>query len=158
MKLNSTKPQTASYMLDDSPVATLAYIYEKLHDWADEYPWTDDEVLTWISIYWFSTPGPGASTFIYKFFKGKNEDITIGQLGSYIDKPLGFHYFPGELVGPPKHWLGGMGKVVWIGDSEKGGHFAAWESPHDLADGIKQMFGKDGGAFGAVKGKSGYDD
>jgi pimeloyl-ACP methyl ester carboxylesterase len=61
----STKPQTLTYALNDSPVALLAWIYEKLHDWSDEYPWTDDEILTWISIYQFSRAGPGAAHRIY---------------------------------------------------------------------------------------------
>lgn len=33
----STIPQTLTYVLNDSPVALLAWIYEKLHDWTDEY-------------------------------------------------------------------------------------------------------------------------
>lgn len=49
--LQSTKPQTIGFALADSPVALLAWIYEKLHDWSDKYPWTDDEILTWVSIY-----------------------------------------------------------------------------------------------------------
>lgn len=61
----STKPQTIGYALADSPVALLAWIYEKLHDWTDEYPWTEEEILTWISFYWFSTAGPAASVRIY---------------------------------------------------------------------------------------------
>ena len=39
----STKPQTLGYSLADSPVGLLAWIYEKLVSWADDYPWTDDE-------------------------------------------------------------------------------------------------------------------
>lgn len=50
-KLQSTKPQTIGYALADSPVALLAWIYEKLHDWTDDYPWTDDEILIWVSTY-----------------------------------------------------------------------------------------------------------
>lgn len=38
-----TKPQTLGYGLADSPVALLAWIYEKLVSWTDNYPWTDDE-------------------------------------------------------------------------------------------------------------------
>lgn len=45
----STKPSTIGFALNDSPVALLAWIYEKLHDWTDNYPWTDDEILTWVS-------------------------------------------------------------------------------------------------------------
>jgi len=61
MILQSTKPQTLAYALQDPHVALLAWIYEKLHDWTDDYPWTDYEILTWISIYQFSRAGPGAA-------------------------------------------------------------------------------------------------
>ncbi|RAL64258.1 hypothetical protein DID88_002150 [Monilinia fructigena] len=37
--LQSTKPQTLAYGLADSPVSLLGWIYEKLHDWSDDYPW-----------------------------------------------------------------------------------------------------------------------
>jgi hypothetical protein len=47
--------------------------------------------------------------------------------------------------------------VVWSKSYEKGGHFAAWERPGDIADGLGEMFGKGGGAYGAVEGRSGYD-
>jgi hypothetical protein len=39
----STQPQTLGYSLADSPVGLLAWIYEKLHNWTDNYPWDDDE-------------------------------------------------------------------------------------------------------------------
>lgn len=39
----STKPQTLGYGLADSPVGLLAWIYEKLVSWTDDYPWDDDE-------------------------------------------------------------------------------------------------------------------
>ena len=34
----------------------------------------------------------------------------------------------------------------------------AHEKPEYLARDLKQMFGKDGGAFGVVRGKNGYDE
>ena len=42
-KEQSTQPQTLGYSLADSPVGLLAWIYEKLVNWTDAYPWTDDE-------------------------------------------------------------------------------------------------------------------
>lgn len=39
----STAPQTLGYSLADSPAGLLAWIYEKLYSWTDDYPWTDDE-------------------------------------------------------------------------------------------------------------------
>jgi hypothetical protein len=48
--------------------------------------------------------------------------------------------------------------VVFESDNESGGHFYATEKPQLLARDLNTMFGKGGGAYGAVKGKSGYDD
>ena len=42
-KVQSTRPQTLGYGLADSPVGMLAWIYEKLVQWTDSYPWTDEE-------------------------------------------------------------------------------------------------------------------
>ena len=38
-----TNPQTINYSLADSPVGLLAWIYEKLVGWSDDYAFTDDE-------------------------------------------------------------------------------------------------------------------
>ncbi|KAK5657373.1 hypothetical protein OQA88_2943 [Cercophora sp. LCS_1] len=62
----TTRPVTiGGAALADSPLGLPAWIYEKLHDWTDAYLWTDDEILTWVSLYWFSTAGPAASARIY---------------------------------------------------------------------------------------------
>ena len=50
-----------------------------------------------------------------------------------------------------------MGPVVYEAENESGGHFYATEKPEYLARDLKTMFGKDGGAYGVVEGKSGYD-
>ena len=39
----STQPQTLGYSLADSPAGLLGWIYEKLVNWTDNYPWSDDE-------------------------------------------------------------------------------------------------------------------
>ena len=41
--MHVTRPQTVGYALADSPVGLLAWVYEKLVDWSEGYPWTDDE-------------------------------------------------------------------------------------------------------------------
>ncbi|KAI4143507.1 MAG: hypothetical protein L6R39_004548, partial [Caloplaca ligustica] len=81
----STKPQTIGYSLADSPVGLLAWIYEKLHDWTDNYPWTEDEILTWVSVYWHSTAGPAASARIYYETK-KDTRLAYGTTDIYIPR------------------------------------------------------------------------
>lgn len=145
----STRPHTLGFGLADSPVALLAWIYEKLHDWTDSYPWTDDEVLTWISIYAFSTAGADASVRIYY------ENMNNGGYES-VDKhvtniPLGLSYFPKDLVVPPSTWGHTLGPVVFEKRHEDGGHFAAYERPERLVEDLRTMFGKKGGAEGVAR-------
>lgn len=70
-KIQKTRPNTIGVLLADSPVGLLAWIYEKLRMWTDDYQWTDQEVCEWVSLYWFSRAGPAASVVIYhEMFEG----------------------------------------------------------------------------------------
>ncbi|KKK13170.1 hypothetical protein AOCH_001519 [Aspergillus ochraceoroseus] len=152
----STRPQTIGYALQDSPVALLAWIYDKLHQWADDYPWTDDEILTWVSIYLFSTAGPAASTRIYY------ESSEDGSTWETTSKPapagvkVGVAQFKKELMKYPLSWTQMLGSVVQATEYPRGGHFAAWEVPDLLVDDVKSFFSKGGPAYEAVLGKDGF--
>ena len=50
-----------------------------------------------------------------------------------------------------------LGKLVFTQEHEKGGHFAAFEVPHQLVGDLRKMYGKGGPAHGVVPGKTGYD-
>ena len=144
--IQSTKPSTLGFALADSPVALLAWLYEKLHDWTDGYPWTDDEVLTWVSIYHFSTAGPAASVRIY--YEAKHADVEQVARGvEYVEGvKLGYSMFPKDLVVPPRTWGRTLGPVVFEKMHDNGGHFAAHERPEELVEDMRSMFGKNGGA------------
>ncbi|KAL5120308.1 hypothetical protein ACEQ8H_001866 [Pleosporales sp. CAS-2024a] len=159
-QLQSTKPQTLSYAFADSPVALLAWIYEKLIDWTDGYEWTDDEILTWISIYWFSTAGPNAHVRIYYEASHNPTELVpsrerasewVGQV------KLGLAHFPREITVVPRIWGKTLGPVVHQSDNDKGGHFAAWERPDVIVDDLQKMFGKNGQCYRIIPAKSGYE-
>jgi len=151
-----TKPQTIGYSVTDSPVGLLSWIYEKLHDWTDSYPWTEDEILTWISIYWFSTAGPAASQRIY-YESYHDPDKPRNSSFEYVpDVLLGTANFPKELQPSPKLWNKTLGPLVLASEWDKGGHFAAFERPDAIVQDLREMFGKKGGAFAVVKGRTGY--
>ncbi len=157
--LQSSKPQTIGYSLSDSPAGLLAWIYEKLHDWTDGYAWTDDEILTWVSIYWFSTAGPAASVRIYHEATHPEpySTVTKSTLRGWIPHvKLGIAHFPREINVVPKTWAATLGPVVMQSEHEKGGHFAAWEVPEAIVKDLQQMFGKGGPCYGIVNGRSGY--
>ncbi|KAF6755766.1 Alpha/Beta hydrolase protein [Ephemerocybe angulata] len=152
-KEQSTQPQTLGYSLADSPVGLLAWIYEKLVNWTDEYPWTEDEVLTWISIYWFSKAGPAASVRIYYEITQSQPNALFTNCATPI--PVGHSHFPREIASFPRGWLKSS-NLVFSGEHEKGGHFAAYEQPEALANDVRKMFSKGSPAFGVVPGKTGY--
>jgi len=153
-KQQSTRPQTLGYSLADSPVGLLAWIYEKLVAWSDSYPWTDDEVLTWVSIYWFSRGGPAASLRIY--YEVMNSGQGFNSQSPVPTIPMGCSLFPKELGRVPKSWYPRIGNVVFEVEHDSGGHFAAYEQPEILVGDLQKMFGKDGPAFGVVSGRNGY--
>ncbi|KAH8832506.1 Alpha/Beta hydrolase protein [Flagelloscypha sp. PMI_526] len=157
VKIQSTKPQTLGYSLADSPVGLLAWMYEKLIKWSDHYKWTDDEVLEWVSIYWFSTAGPAASVRLYYEATDGGASVDTGE-GKLVKPhiPFGCSYFPREVVTLPPSWSYLIGNLVFEGQHTSGGHFAAYEVPELLVSDLRKMFGKGGPAFGVVSGRSGY--
>lgn len=152
-----TKPQTLGYSLLDSPVGLLAWIYEKLHDWTDNYPFTDYEVCKWVSIYYFSTAGPHASVRVYYENKHSGDPDRPRMIGGYIDNvKMGITKFPKELYVMPQRWNPVLGNIVFDKMHESGGHFAAFERPTEIVADLREMFGKNGGAYSSVKGRTGY--
>ncbi|TKA39278.1 hypothetical protein B0A54_08587 [Friedmanniomyces endolithicus] len=170
--LQCTKPQTVGYALADSPVGLLAWMLEKLVDWTNsahpripiphpdpspltphlpDYPWTDDDLLTWISIYHFSTAGPAASLRIYyeavhsSPLNGISRDRTQQWIGKV---KLGLCHSPRELTVVPSTWARTLGPVVFESFKEKGGHFAAWEVPEEIVGDLRGMFGRGGACYG----------
>jgi hypothetical protein len=111
--LQATKPQTLSYAFADSPVALLAWIYEKLIDWTDGYKWTDDEILTWISIYWFSSAGSNAHIRIYYEAQHNPTDQIPNRdrASAWVDHvKLGVAHFPREITVVPRIWSTTLGE------------------------------------------------
>lgn len=177
----STQPQTLAYSLADSPSGLLAWIYEKLVNWTDGYPWSHDEgalvrtiffshqlnnlymcksrtpVLTWVSLYWFSRDGPGASIRIYYETKSEtNTELHPKRLKSPFSVLIGHSVFPKDIFVLPKSWLESYANIVFYNVHSSGGHFAAYEKPVELSEDLQAMFGKKGPAFQAVEGSSGY--
>jgi pimeloyl-ACP methyl ester carboxylesterase len=137
----STKPQTLSYALTDSPVGLAAWIVEKVRTWSDcdgdvERVFSMDELLTDVSIYWFGHM-LDASLRIYK--ENRLEPLTF-EVPERVETPLGVAAFPHELPTPPRSWLERVFNVQRWTPMPKGGHFAALEQPELLAEDIRAFF------------------
>jgi hypothetical protein len=140
--LLATRPQTLGYSLTDSPVGLLAWIYEKLHDWTDGYPWTDDEILTWVCLHYFSRAGPAAPGDLY-FVLERDSPVPgnpFAVVQGYIpDVPLGISRFARDLVLLPKAWNRTLGPVVLQREYKRGGHFGAWECPVEIVGDLRAL-------------------
>jgi len=142
-KIQGTKPQTLAYGLTDSPTALLAWIYEKLHMWSDAYPWTPDEILTWVMLYWVSNAGPVGGLRYYKEAGFTGGDAPTGELVEIVQArssvPLGVTVFTGECFKFPDDWSNMSQPLKFHRYHDRGGHFAAHEKPEVLADDIRRF-------------------
>lgn len=140
--LQSTKPQTLSYGLMDSPVGIAAWIIEKFHRWSDrrgddgsdhiENVFSKDQLLTNIMIY-LVTNTFGTSTWFYRGFR--DERGSFFEPGTVVDVPTAIAVFPKELVPfPPRSMVEKAYNVVRWTEFERGGHFAAMETGKVFAD------------------------
>jgi microsomal epoxide hydrolase len=137
----STKPQTLSYAMMDSPVGACAWIVEKFHGWSDlrrgfENIYTRDQLLTNVMIY-LVTRSFNTATWLYR---GLFEDFSGAPVPpkSRVEKPVAVAKFPVDLIPfPPRSQVEKSLNVVRWTDFKEGGHFAALERPNDLVEDIR---------------------
>ena len=141
LDIQSTRPQTLAYALTDSPAGQLAWIVEKFKEWTDdaaELP-TDavdrDQLLTNVSIYWFTGSGASAARFIYE---GAHSGPDWGSPPTTTPAPQGLALFGGDdllrRVMDPGH------KIQHWSEFDRGGHFPAMEVPDLLVGDIRAFF------------------
>jgi pimeloyl-ACP methyl ester carboxylesterase len=140
--MHRTKPQTLAYGLTDSPVGLAAWILEKFRSWSDcdgeiESAFTRDELLTNISIYWFTTT-ISSSIRLYREVRLNPNRLEPGDT---IAVPAAMACFPKEIWNPPRSYVERMFSDLrrWT-EMPRGGHFAAMEQPQLLAEDVRAFF------------------
>lgn len=137
----TTKPQTLSFGMMDSPVGACAWIVEKFHGWSDvrrgfENAYTMDQLLTNVMIY-LVTNTFNTATWMYRGRVEEQAGPPVPQ-GARIEKPVGIAAFPVDLIPfPPRTQVERSMNVVHWADFKEGGHFAALERPDDLVKDIR---------------------
>lgn len=142
--IQGTKPQTLGYGLADSPAGVAAWIVEKFHGWSDlpqgpdgnlDDNFSRDDLLTNISIYWF-TGTITSSTRIYYENRNTPAEKPIG----YIDVPTGAAIFPAEIYLAPRAWAEAAYDLRHWTVMPRGGHFAALEQPELYLNDLREFF------------------
>lgn len=140
--LQTTKPQTLGYGLNDSPVGLASWIIEKFHAWSgkpenldDQY--TKDDLITNIMIYWITeTINTSIRTYAEE---GKAAWTTGLQSEMRVEAPTGVALFPGEAPFPIE-WANRKVNVQRFNIIEKGSHFAALTVPDLYAKELRDFF------------------
>jgi pimeloyl-ACP methyl ester carboxylesterase len=132
----STKPQTLAYPLNDSPAGLAGWIVEKFRGWSDcdgdvERRFTKDELLTNISIYWF-TATIGSSMRMYY-------ESAHAEARSW-DVPTAYLMSSKDTVPVPREWMEGRSRIDRWTEVDRGGHFLEWEEPQFVADDMRAFF------------------
>ncbi len=141
--IQSTKPQTLGYGLNDSPVGLAAWIIEKFYSWSDngnhiETCFSKDELLTNIMIYWVTqTINTSVRTYLENAHAAWSG--TPSPSMRYVSVPTGVCVFPAEAP-VPVEWANRMVNVQRFTKMKQGGHFAALEVPADWAGELRTFF------------------
>lgn len=142
--IQSTRPQTLGYALNDSPAGLAAWILEKWRAWSDsdgdlEVRFSREFLLTMLTLYWVTeTITPSMRDYFDNRWHGANI-----QLGDRVQVPVGFANFDNSYVSegsPPREWAERLYDVRRWTAMPSGGHFAAAEEPERLARDIAAFF------------------
>ena len=140
-QIQRTKPQTLAYGLTDSPAGLAGWIAEKWRTWSDcdgdvETVFSKDEILTNISIYWFTNTINSS----VRYYQENMSDPARNFAFQRIEVPSGFSRFPKEIIQSPRSWMEPGFNITHWSDHDEGGHFPAMEKPQLLAEDIRDFF------------------
>ena len=137
-QIQATRPQTLSYALTDSPAGQLAWIVEKFKEWTNsshelpEAAISRDDILTDVSIYWFTqTAGSAANVTYY-------ESMHSGNWPTPSPVPTGVAVFAEDVA--IRRYAEQANNIVHWTDFDTGGHFAALETPDLLVQDVRAFF------------------
>ncbi|KAJ0343736.1 hypothetical protein COL154_008601 [Colletotrichum chrysophilum] len=134
----------------------LGRIGEKFLTWTHETP-SMDEILASVTLYWLTQTFPrGVYPYRQEVIDDTHGSMTDAECRRvikdgakrymfhpdpkyYCEKPMGYSWFPYEIVPVPKAWAATTGNLVWYRSHEKGGHFAALEQPEALLDDVEEF-------------------
>lgn len=142
--IQSTKPQTVGYGLNDSPAGLAAWIIEKWRSWSDSHGDPESRVsrdflLTTITLYWVTQ---SITSSMRDYYDNRWTGITLG-LDDRVRVPTAIALFDHEFVPegtPPREWAERLYDIHRWTPMPSGGHFGAIEEPMLLARDIAAFF------------------
>lgn len=141
--IQSTKPQSLGYGLNDSPVGLAGWIIEKFYLWSDcngklEHLFTKDELLTNLTIYWATQTINSALRIYYETAVAMQQKIKKEEIRK-LEVPTGVAIFPRDMIPAPREFAERIFNVQQWTEMPAGGHFTAMEQPHLFAKDVRKF-------------------
>jgi pimeloyl-ACP methyl ester carboxylesterase len=87
-----------------------------------ETVFSKDEMLDTIMLYWLSNSGTSSARYYW--------ECEVDSTAWAIDLPVGVSWFGGDTTYGPREWCERYYKnILYWNETDRGGHFAAWEVP-----------------------------
>jgi epoxide hydrolase len=129
-KLQQAQPQTIAHALADSPAGQLAWSGQLFGD-----ALSLDEVLTSVSIYWFTNTAASAARFYYECKRTEQPtDPTTFPIGL---ASFAYDFRPLRRFAERDHK-----NIVHWSEFDRGGHWSAHDAPDLLIEDIREFFRK----------------
>lgn len=138
LEIQRTRPSTMGYLLNDSPVGQLTWIAEKFKFWTgagDTLPEEAidlDQMLTNISLYWFTRSGASAADFLCTNLHAQRD------WGRDSLAPMGMAVFGAKRAA--RALQDPEGQIPHWSEFQAGGHFPAMEVPELLIGDLRKFF------------------
>jgi pimeloyl-ACP methyl ester carboxylesterase len=134
-QIQSTRPQTVAYALTDSPVGQLGWIMERFQDWTHADVPEDavdrDRMLTNVMLYWLTGTAGSAANLYY-------EVKHSGEWPEPSGVPTGAAVFAEDIA--IRRYAEQSNNIVHWSEFDRGGHFAAMETPDLLVADVREFF------------------
>ncbi|MBS2549365.1 epoxide hydrolase [Catenulispora sp. NL8] len=142
--VQSTRPQTLGYALNDSPAGLAAWVLDKWRSWSASNGDLDaafhrDALLTMLTIWWVTE---SITTSMRDYYDNRWHGSPIGPQDR-VRVPTAMAVFANEFVSEgqvPRSWYERLYQVQRWTTFPRGGHFAAMEVPDVLAADIGEFF------------------
>ncbi len=140
--INSTRPHTLAFALNDSPAGLAAWLLDKFRSYSDcggdiETSFTKDELLAEITTYWVTGTIASASRLYYERANLINRQDTPTRR---IEVPTGCAIFPRDVRRVPKPWAERLYRIDRWTEMPSGGHFPGLEEPDLLVSDLRAFF------------------
>lgn len=143
-RIQSTRPQTIAYALNDSPAGLAAWLLDKWYAWTAppsgnlEDHFSMDQLLSTVTLYWLTET---ANATARAYYEGSHDPRTMPPDFS-IEVPTGVSLVATQLIErPPREYVARRYSDIryWV-ELGRGGHFVAGEEPRLLAESIRAFF------------------